>query len=188
MPDIQTEPLSEVAFPKIRWGWVLAYGVLLILTGVVALIDPLATGVVTGIFIGFTIAFYGVIAIAAGISFLSGGIRWIELILGVMALVVGGWLIMMPLVGSVTLVWMLGAWLTVAGIAEIVSAFQTRADRGWRIFLGIVHIALGMLILFMDLTENLVLLAVLISISFLSRGIFLIFLAVAGRRTARMLS
>ena len=188
MPDMHPELSPESTLPSFRWGWLLAYGLLLILTGIVAVTNPLATGIVTGLLIGFTIAFYGILAIVAGLSAMSGHARWTELVLGVFALVAGGLVIMMPLAGSATLIWMLGFWLLAAGIAEIISAFRISMDRGWRLFLGIIHIILGLLLVFMDLRGNLVLLAMLISVSFLARGIFVVWFAMAARRVTNTLS
>src|SRR3546814_12400966 len=53
------------------WGWILAYGVIVFLVGLLALFNPLATGMATGLLIGVMLVVYGIFAIIAGVSSLS---------------------------------------------------------------------------------------------------------------------
>jgi uncharacterized membrane protein HdeD (DUF308 family) len=159
------------------WGWVLAYAVLLVLVGILALANPLATGFATGLLLGFLLVVYGVMAIAAGFSALAGHARWIELLLGLVAVLAGVLILFVPHLGAVTLVWMIGAWLLVAGIFEVIHSLQAARDRGWRLFMGIVDIALGALLLFSSPLRALAFLAAAVGLSFLIRGVFLGLLA-----------
>ena len=74
---------------KTGWGWILAYAVLVIAIGILALVNPIATGFATGVLVGGMLLVYGVMAIAAGLSALSNRGRWIELLLGILALIAG---------------------------------------------------------------------------------------------------
>jgi uncharacterized membrane protein HdeD (DUF308 family) len=159
------------------WGWVLAYAVLLVLVGIVALANPLATGFATGLLLGFLLVFYGVMAIAAGFTALAGHARWIELLLGLIAVLVGVFILFVPPLAAVSLVWMIGAWLLVAGIFELIHALQAARDRGWRLFLGLVDVVLGGLLLFSGPLRALAFLAAAVGLSFLIRGVFLALLA-----------
>jgi uncharacterized membrane protein HdeD (DUF308 family) len=159
------------------WGWVLAYAVLLVLVGILALANPLATGFATGLLLGFLLVVYGVMAIAAGFSALAGHARWIELLLGLIAVLAGVFTLFMPHVGAVTLVWMIGAWLLIAGIVEVIHALQAARDRGWRLFMGVVDVVLGGLLLFSSPLRALAFLAAAVGLSFLIRGVFLALLA-----------
>ena len=81
--------------------------------------------------------------------------------------------------------WSIGAWLLVSGVLEVVSAVRFRTDRGWRLFLGVVDVLIGLWLLMAGPVTGLAFLAVLVGLSFLLRGVFLILLALALRRFVR---
>jgi Uncharacterized conserved protein len=164
------------------WAWVLAYGILVVLIGLLALANPAATGLATGVLLGLVLLLYGGAAIAAGLSPLSGRARWIEIALGVLALAAGVATLINPFAGALSLIWVVGAWLLVAGIFEVIGGLRAAHDRGWRLLLGVVDIALGAIPMFSSPASGLVFLAVLVGISFIMRGIFLTVLAFSLRR------
>lgn len=175
---------SKDAEHPIGWGWILAYGVIMILIGVLALLDPVATGAATGLLIGVILVVYGIFAIMAGLSSLSRRARWIELLLGVLGVLAGAMTIVNPFAGALSLVMLIGAWLLVSGICEIVSRVRIAHDRAWRLLLGVLDVVLGGLLLFGGPVTGLVFLAYAVGISLLFRGAFLITLAMALRRMA----
>ena len=67
-----TENDNGAVRPTTGWGWVLAYGIVVILVGLLALSNPLATGVATGFLIGTLLIVYGAFATFASLSYLSG--------------------------------------------------------------------------------------------------------------------
>lgn len=167
---------------KTGWGWVLAYGILVILLGFLALLNPLATGLATGLFLGVVLLIYGVSAIASGISALSRRARWVEILLGVFSILAAVLVIFNPFAGALSLVFLIGAWLFVIGVFEIVGAFRSPHDRGWRLLLGIIDVILGGLLLFANPTTGLAFLAFAVGLSLVFRGIFLVILALGLRR------
>jgi len=100
------DPFPETGEAPARtgWGWIFAYGVLVMIVGFVAFINPLATGIATGLLLSFILLFYGVIAILSGLSALSSRGRWVEVALGGLALLVGILLFLSPLTGALSLV------------------------------------------------------------------------------------
>lgn len=168
------------------WDWVLAYGLLVILIGVFALLNPIATGFATGVFLAVALLIYGILAIAAGLSSLSRRARWIEILLGVLSLVAAAITFFNPFAGALTLVALIGAWLLIIGVFEIVGAFQSAHDRGWRLLLGVLDTVLGGLLLFSDPATGLAFLALAVGLSFLLRGTFLIILAMGLRRIGKL--
>jgi uncharacterized membrane protein HdeD (DUF308 family) len=167
------------------WGWVLGYGLLVIAIGILALLNPVATGFATGILFGGLLVVYGVIAIASGISSLSRRARWIEILLGVLALIAGIAILFMPFAGAWSLVWALGFWLIVSGVFQIASGIQGAYDKAWRLFLGLLDLVLGAILLFASPASSLIYLAAIVGVSFLFRGAFLVSLALALRRFSR---
>src|SRR3546814_19146521 len=101
-----------------------SYAVLGLGIGLLALCNPLATGWATGLFFGLVLLIYGVSAIAAGLSSLSTRGRWIEILLGIVALVAAVIVFFNPFAGALSLAWMIGAWLLVSGIFQVAGAFR----------------------------------------------------------------
>lgn len=173
---------NDAVAPASAWGWVLAYGAIMLLTGLFAFLNPVATGIATGILIGALLLIYGILAVIAGLSSLSRRARWTELLLGLLGIVAGAVTIFNPFAGALSLVLLIGAWLVVSGLLEIISALKARHDRGWRLVLGVVDVALGGFLLFSSPASGLVFLAFCVGISFLFRGVFLIILALGLRK------
>src|SRR3546814_20884171 len=71
------------------WGWIPAYGVIVFLVGLLALFNPLAPGMATGLLIGVMLVVYGLFATISGVSSLSPAVRWIELRLVALGTVAG---------------------------------------------------------------------------------------------------
>ncbi|MBB5984122.1 HdeD family acid-resistance protein [Sphingobium lignivorans] len=172
--------------PPLRtgWGWIVAYGVLVILIGVLALTNPIATGLATGIILALVLIVYGVAAIASAISSLSRRGRWIELILGILALLAGASILFAPLLGALSLVWAIGFWLVVSGVMQLVTAARFPVDRWWRLFLGLLDLVLGAILLLSGPVPSLAFLAIIVGISFLFRGLFLVLLGLGLRKVS----
>lgn len=167
---------------SLSWTWLLIYGLLVMLVGLAALLNPIATGVATGIMLGIGLLAYGLIAVASSLWFLSGGPRWSELLLGIVALVAAVMIFEQPLAGAASLIWVIGAWLLVSGIFHVISAIRLPAHRGWRLFSGVVDTLLGLFLLFDAPTSGLIVLSFLVGVSFLSRGLLLVSASLAIRR------
>lgn len=58
---------SESAPLKTGWDWILTYAVMVITVGILALVNPIATGVATGILLAAVLLLYVGMAIAAGL-------------------------------------------------------------------------------------------------------------------------
>lgn len=173
---------NAAASMKSSWGWVLAYALLVIVIGVLALFNPVATGFAAGMLFGAMLVVYGIASIVTGFSALGRRHRWLDILLGVLAILAGLVIMFMPLSGAASLVWALGFWLTLAGILEIAGSFSAAFDKGWRLFLGVLDLGLGLILLFASPATSLLYLASIIGISFLFRGAFLISLALNMRR------
>jgi uncharacterized membrane protein HdeD (DUF308 family) len=72
---------------------------------------------------------------------------WLLLIQGIIALILGIYLITYPIQTLMVIIVFLGAYWFVSGIFTLFSAFAETTDRGMKILLGIIGIILGLLIL-----------------------------------------
>lgn len=164
------------------WGWVLGYGVLLIIAGILAFYHPVIAGFAAGVLFGFLLLLYGVLSFLAGIGALSTRSRIVEILLGIVAIVAGFFVLSHPLLGAASLAWAIGVWLLVAGVFEVILAIRTAHDRGWRILLGLIDVVLGGLLTFSGPAVGIAFMAAAIGISFLFRGVFLISVGLHLRR------
>lgn len=173
--------------PRTGWGWILVYGLLLVATGCLALLNPAGTGLATGVFLGAVLTSYGILAIISGLSALSERGRWVEILLGALAVLAGILILFTPFAGAFSLIWALGFWLLASGVIEIGAAVKGTFDRGWRIVLGLLDMILGGWLVFSGPASGLFFLAGLIGISLLCRGLFLVVLAFEIRRLLKVM-
>jgi uncharacterized membrane protein HdeD (DUF308 family) len=183
-PHVEHDPLvREMArAPGDTWGWVLGYGILLLVVALIVLVNPLVAGVATGLILGVVLVVYGVAAVIAGWTSLSTRARWVEILLGALALLAGIFAIADPVAGALSLVWGIGVWLLVSGGFQIAFALKARHDRGWRLLLGVLDVVLGLVLLLSGPATGLLFLAWVVAISLVVRGVFLIQLALALKR------
>ncbi|GLK42617.1 MULTISPECIES: DUF308 domain-containing protein [Novosphingobium] len=184
-PNVHRDPLVREMerAPGSTWGWVMGYGVLLILAALIVLLNPLVAGVATGLILGVILIVAGVAAIAAGWTSLSSRARWTEILLGVLALLAGIFAVADPVAGALSLVIAIGLWLVVSGVFQIAFALKARHDKGWRLLLGVLDVVLGLVLLFSSAATGLAFLAIIVAISLTVRAVFLIQLALLLKRS-----
>jgi len=130
-------------------GWFYFLGILLIVLGVAAIAFPFVTTIAVKIFIGWLFLIGGVLQIVHAFSTRAWSEFLLDLLIGVLYLVVGGWLAFFPLTGIITLTLLLALLFIIEGIVELGIAFRIRPHRGWvwMLLSGIVAIAVGVLLI-----------------------------------------
>lgn len=131
-------------------GWTIAFGVLLILLGLFALMAPLIAGVAVTVLLGWLLILGGIAHLVLAWHLRhAGGLIW-ELLIGLAYLVMGIFLLAHPLAGLVALTAFLGAYLLIKGIFELIMWFGLRGVLGsrWLLFDAIVSLLLSALIWF----------------------------------------
>jgi len=167
-----------------KWGWFLALGIGLILAGLVAIAFPLLSSIAAKLVLGWLFLIGGVMLIVHAFQAPGWkGFLW-ELLVGILYVVVGGYLAFFPLTGLLTLAILLAALFLAEGVFEAIMAFQVRPHEGWVWLLlsGLAAIAVGVIIA-LGLPESAVwALGLLVGINLLFSGWSYVFLALAGRR------
>lgn len=129
-------------------GWTIAFGVLLIILGLFALMAPLIAGVAITVLLGWLLIIGGIAHLVVSWHLRhAGGFIW-ELLIGLAYIVMGIFLLAHPLVGLVALTAFLGAYLLIKGIFELIMWFRVRHlhGGGWVLFDAIVSLLLSALI------------------------------------------
>jgi uncharacterized membrane protein HdeD (DUF308 family) len=113
---------------KSQWGWILAVGLFDVVLGAVLIFFPLQTAMVFAVLTGFWAIFTGMLQIIAFFSVRKAhSSTWgLMLLMGVLAILLGMFLIWSPFSGAVALTYLLGAEALLIGIMSLVYSFRLR--------------------------------------------------------------
>jgi uncharacterized membrane protein HdeD (DUF308 family) len=131
-----------------KWGWIVAFGVIAMLAGLIALgSDIMATESAVYI-IGFMMIMVGATEIAAAFNATDWGHRLYWLLLGALYVFAGFVCLQNPFIAATFLTLMLGIALIVAGLLRIFLATRMKHGTpwGWVVFSGILSFLLGAMI------------------------------------------
>ena len=169
-----------------NWGWVLLYGLLLIVTGFFAMVDPVATGLAVGIILAISFFVGGVGALIAAFRDAGWQAKTVDVLFGIMSLLAGVICLVNPFGGATTLVWVIGILFLISGGYEIAAGFKADSEKAWLILLGILDLFIGLYATFLMPPDTaLVVLATLVGIGFLFRGLLISTLAFRLRGLAK---
>jgi uncharacterized membrane protein HdeD (DUF308 family) len=166
-----------------HWGWVLAFGVITVLTGIVVLVWPGRTLIVVAVLFGIQLIVTGIFRfVAAFAADESGATRVLYALLGIFSLIIGLYAVRHILITLLALGLLLGIFWVVSGVIELFNALQhrTMGHRGWTAVMGILSIVAGLVLLAYP-GLSLVTLALLLSIWLLVLGVMEIGLALRLR-------
>ena len=171
------------------WGWMLAYGLLLIMTGWVAAFNPIATRVTVGVVLGVTFIFAGVASIIAGFRDFGWRSKLVDFLFGTLALLVAFMVIAMPVLTATSLVWATGIFFIANGVFELYNGFKATVDRWLLILMGLIDLVLGAYLSFlMPVDAKILALAWIVGLGFIFRGLILSVLAIRLREITKSLS
>ena len=153
-------------------GWDYLPGIAFLVVGVVALAEPPVASFAAGIYVGVMLCVAGGFMLAGGFANIGHRGGWLGIVLGLLALIAGGLALYNPVIGAVSLVWVMGAWFIVGGIFELAMALRMPVGRGWLIFVGLVNVALGAFMLTMQPVAAFQFLGFFVGISLVFRGLW----------------
>ena len=132
-----------------RNWWVLLFaGILSLAVGVVALVWPGKTVIVVAIVFAIWLIVSGIFSIVRGFAHgLTGGMRALFIITGILSLVLGIFAIRGEFQELYILSLFIGIGFLFRGFASLFLGFENKDGRGWNIFFGIVMIIGGVVVL-----------------------------------------
>jgi uncharacterized membrane protein HdeD (DUF308 family) len=146
MDTVREFPVRSIA--RESAGWTVAFGVLLIIVGLIALMAPLIAGVAVAVMLGWLLILGGIAHLVLSWHLRgTGGLIW-EVLIGLAYIVMGIFLLAHPLAGLVALTAFLGCYLLIKGIFELIMWFRVRHvhGSGWVLFDAVVSLLLAALI------------------------------------------
>jgi uncharacterized membrane protein HdeD (DUF308 family) len=147
----RTDPADVIAGIGRHWGWLLAFGIITVAAGIVALSWPDSTLVVIAVLFGIQLMVAGIFRFVGALSVdeESGGTRVLWALLGVLSFIIGLYALRHILATVLALAILLGIFWIVNGTIELFTALSFRAmpGRGWTIFMGLLSIVAGVILL-----------------------------------------
>jgi uncharacterized membrane protein HdeD (DUF308 family) len=170
-------------------GWSVALSVLMILTGVLAIVIPPVAGIAVLAVVAWLLMFSG----AAHLVFAwhtrtAGGLVW-ELLLGILYIFVGVYALLNPVAGLASLTLVLVIYLFMEAVLELILSFRLRPRPGsnWMLVDGIITLILAILIWRSWPSSSEWVIGTLVGISMLFSGAARLSLSLAARRVVARL-
>jgi uncharacterized membrane protein HdeD (DUF308 family) len=137
--------ISTTGVIKKASGWGIAFAILIILAGIVALTLPFASGIAITIVIGWLLVVSGVFHIADAFHAKGAGSFAWRFLVGLVFIIGGLDIAFVPLRGLLTLTFVLAIILLVQGVIGLVSFFRHRTmhGAGWVLFNALITLLLG---------------------------------------------
>jgi len=159
------------------WGWLLAAGIALVILGFCVFSIRADTLDVLGILAGIAFIFVGFNFIFAS-SAVEGGWRWFFIIGGIVGIAAGIVAFANPYNTVLALSMLVGWFLLIAGILDVIRAFMNTHRQYWwlGLIMGLIEIGLGAWAV-NDVTNSVILLVTIIGVYCIVKGIAEIFLA-----------
>lgn len=160
-------------------GWFIALGVFLIVVGFLAIIFPLASTIAAKVFLGWLFLIGGVAQIVHAFSTKRWSQFFLNILIGLLYVVAGGWLAFLPLSGIITLTILLSAMFIIEGVFEAMMAFRMRPEQGWGWMMtaGVIAILAGVMIFAQLPSSAIWAIGLLAGINIMSTGFAYLFLA-----------
>ncbi len=174
----------------LTWSWkvLVAQGVVAVVLGIVALVWPGLTVLVWVILFGIWALIDGIAMAAAAFRPGPTGRRVLFGVMAIIAFVAAGYAFIHPQLTSTTLVWVLGVWLIVRGVFELIGSFSsTSSSPRWLLVVsGLLDLVIGVLFV-TNPVDGLVALVWVIGVMAIIWGIVFIVLGLTVRKGAGQL-
>lgn len=178
---------STATIAKHTVEWSVSLSVVMILAGMVGIIAPAAAGITVTVLTGWLLIFSGIAHLVFGWEVRnSGGLLW-ELLMGILYVLVGGYMLFHLTGALAALTVLLGMYLFLEAILEFVMSYRLHPlpGSGWLAFDGILTMLLA--ILMWKTWSAPWAVGVLVGISMLLSGFSRLMLTLAARRVIEKL-
>lgn len=172
---MNTETMNEV---RRSLGWLVALGVVMVLLGIAAIVEPFIASIVVARVLSWTFLLAGIVRTLHALQSRRQQGFWLKLLIGVFYIAAGVLLLSNMLGAKLTLTLVFGWTIIVQGVFEIITALKIRPEPSWglMLFSGIVALILGILILNQWPNNAIWLLGFFTGVSFIFTGIWMIML------------
>jgi uncharacterized membrane protein HdeD (DUF308 family) len=131
-----------------NWGWFLAFGIVLLVLGIAAIVRSVTSTVVSIVFFGWLLVFASLIQFVD--AFMVG--KWagffLHLLVAILFAVTGVLMLIRPVISAEAATFLMSMFFLIGGLYQLVYAFWTHLPGyGWQALNGVVSSVLGFLFL-----------------------------------------
>lgn len=159
-------------------------GVLFIVLGLVAIVEPMVAGLAVAVLAGWLLLAGGIVHAVS--AFRGGGAKTViwHALLAVLYVVGGLYFVTHPLLGLGTLTLFLAGILLIEGVVWIVAYFQLRSGNIWMLLNGVITLLLGLMIWAGWPSTSVWAIGTLFGVNLLMTGVSILFAGAALRKLA----
>jgi uncharacterized membrane protein HdeD (DUF308 family) len=182
--------MDTVGVLKKSTGWAIAWSILLIVLGIIAIAIPLVAAVAVTTLVAWLLIFGGIFHFVMAFSTRGvGAVLW-EVLVALVYIFGGGYMLFHPLLGVATLTLLLATFFLVEGIFEVIAFFRIRgmSGSGWMLFDGLITLLLAGLIWAHWPSSSAWAIGTIVGVSLLISGIKWLMISLAARRVAGAVS
>jgi uncharacterized membrane protein HdeD (DUF308 family) len=163
----------------------IAWGVLLIIFGMLAIGSPFLAAVAVNGVIAWLIVLAGVVHLVLAFHAHGAGSMIWKLLVGIAYLCFGGYLILHPVLGVASLTLVLASLFLIEGILNVILFFKMRPMRGssWMLIDGIITLLLGLMIYMQWPSSAAWAVGTLVGVSMIFSGVARVAMSSSVRRT-----
>jgi uncharacterized membrane protein HdeD (DUF308 family) len=164
--------------------WFYVVGSALVVLGVAAIAFPFLTTIAAKLFLGWLILIGGMLHVIHAFGLRQWSEFLLELIIGSLFIIVGGWLALFPLTGILTLTLLLALTFIIQGIMEAVMAIRLRPHPSWfwLLLAGLVAMAVGLMLIAELPSSATWAIGLLVGVNLIMSGLSHVFLPMAVRQ------
>jgi uncharacterized membrane protein HdeD (DUF308 family) len=179
--------MADTSGPDVRRTgvWVIVWGALLIVAGIVAIVEPSIAAVATALLLAWLLVFAGAVELVYAFQQRAhDGFAW-KLVSALATLALGVVMLMFPVASIASLALLIGAFLFASGVSSVLLAFKLRpkAGWGWILFDGALSIVIAILIAARWPQDSIDFVGILVGFCLISGGVWRIVLGRALRAT-----
>lgn len=180
--------MSTATFPgalKRSTAWVHAWGILMILLGILAICLPFASSIGAAVMVAWLIVLGGAFHLVFAFHSQSVGGKLWKVLVSILYIGFGTYLLLHPLIAVESLTLVLAAFFLAEGVLEIIFYFKIRPFHHslWVLVDGLVTLLLGILIWLQWPASSVWAIGTLLGISLIFSGMSRFMLGLAARRT-----
>jgi uncharacterized membrane protein HdeD (DUF308 family) len=152
--QLRSDPRDMVTTLGRAWGWVLFFGIVTLIAGLMTVAWPDRTILVVAVLVGIQLFVSGIFRLVASFTEEGEGHRAWWVILGLLSIAVGILCLRNLFVTIAALTLVLGIVWVIQGITEFFAGVMgVTPNRGWTIFMGIVGFIAGIVVLVYPFTS-----------------------------------
>ena len=186
MQQMQNDPSASLKALGKAWGWVLFFGIVTLVIGLLVVADPGGSVTFIAVVIGLQFVLAGIVRLVASFTGEGEGHRVWWILLGIFSIAVGVFLIRHLNITISILPVIVGIFWIIQGIMEFFGAVEQKdmPHRGWTMFMGVVGLIAGIVVVSWPI-ESITLLAWVLGLWLVFYGLLVIVSAFQVKKLAK---